>query len=78
MFCSLLRCPLTRLSVRLVLPAGFASEGLAEGQQTAGWTAALVRSDGRAAYPVRGGIPVLLAEELHPLAEAGPGEPEVI
>ena len=68
MFCSLLRCPLTRLPLELVLPGGFAAVGLAVGLETAGWTAALVRSDGRAAYPVRGGIPVLLAEELHPLA----------
>ena len=78
LFSSLLRCPLTRLPVRLVLPSDFAEVGLAIGFETLGWTGALVRADGRAAYPVRGGIPVLLAEELHSLRGEASFESEFI
>jgi uncharacterized protein YbaR (Trm112 family) len=59
----LLRCPLSGQSVRLAsieeragLPAGL--EG------------ALVREDGKMAYPIRDGIPVLLAEEILPVKSA--------
>ena len=58
---NLLRCPVTRQRLRVApaevlatvnskLPQG----GLAEG---------LMREDGRAVYPIREGIPVLLADE---------------
>lgn len=65
-FVNLLRCPLTRLPLKAVAVDGFEEAGLA-GKDTSGWSSALVRSDLRAVYPVRGGIPVLLAEELLPL-----------
>jgi len=70
-FVNLLRCPLTRLPLKAVAEEGFGEAGLA-GKDTSGWSAALVRSDLRAVYPVRRGIPVLLAEELLPLEGHAP------
>ena len=51
---ALLRCPETGQPLRLATP-----EELARARFTAG----LARGDGTAVYPVREGIPVLLAEE---------------
>jgi uncharacterized protein YbaR (Trm112 family) len=39
-------------------------------EETEGWSGVLLCADGRAFYPVRAGIPVLLVEELRP-AEVG-------
>ena len=53
---ALLCCPVTRQPLRLATPAELAAmQPLPD--------AALVREDGRVAYPVRDGIPVLIAEE---------------
>jgi uncharacterized protein YbaR (Trm112 family) len=70
-FIALLRCPVTRLPLSLVPREAFAALGLAA-EKTAAWSAALIRSDRKVLYPVRSGIPVLLAEELYPLPEAAP------
>ncbi len=51
---ALLCCPATRQPLRLATPAELAPLGLAAG---------LEREDGRVAYPIRDGIPVLIAEE---------------
>lgn len=68
-FVGVLRCPVTRVSLRLVsadllriLVAAPLSCVLK--QKTAGWDGGLLREDGRGLYPVRGGIPILLSEEL--------------
>jgi uncharacterized protein YbaR (Trm112 family) len=62
-FLSLLRCPCSRLPLREASLEQLASLGFAERRCT-GWDAGLLRTDGSGVYPVRGGIPVLLAEEL--------------
>ena len=64
-FLGLLRCPLTRLSLRWVGVEEFAKLGLAV--DSAGWSGALLRSDLRVVYPVRNGLPILLPEELVPV-----------
>lgn len=51
---ALLRCPLTMQPLRVAPPELLAQLRL---------DAALIREDGRVAYPVRDGIPVMLAEE---------------
>ena len=62
----LLRCPVTR---QTLVPATAEQLARLNAAVAAGLPirepldAALVRADGTAAYPVRGGIPVLLAEE---------------
>ena len=53
---ALLRCPETRQSLRMATAAELASMNPAP-------SAALIREDGRVAYPVREGIPVLIADE---------------
>jgi uncharacterized protein YbaR (Trm112 family) len=72
-FVGLLRCPASRAPLREASLEQLASLGLAE-EQCQGWDAGLVRVDGQGAYPLRNGIPVLLAEELVLLkgAEAAP------
>ncbi|HEX8294843.1 MAG TPA: hypothetical protein VF593_00965 [Chthoniobacteraceae bacterium] len=52
----LIRCPLTMQKLRLATPAELAGiEPPLEG--------ALLREDGAMLYPIRSGIPILLAEE---------------
>ena len=55
---ALLCCPLTHQPLRVASPDVLVRLQL---------DAALVREDGRVAYPVRDGIPVLIAEEAVPL-----------
>ena len=58
----LLRCPTTR---QPLVPANTEQLARLNADPRVGepLDEALVREDGRAAYPVRGGIPVLLADE---------------
>ncbi len=56
---TLLCCPVTRQPLRPATPEELTRLGL---------DAALVREDARAAYPIRDGIPLLVAEELIPLS----------
>ncbi len=65
-FVDLLRCPASRLPLREASLAQLMSLGLSP-QRCHGWDAGLLRADGRGAYPLRKGIPVLLVEELVPL-----------
>lgn len=53
---ALLRCPETRQPLRVATPAELST-------MTPAPAAALIREDGRCAYPVRDGIPVLVADE---------------
>lgn len=53
---ALLRCPETRQPLRVATPAELAVMNPTP-------AAALIREDGRVAYPVRGGIPVLITDE---------------
>lgn len=55
---ALLVCPLTHQPLHIASAEGLARLRL---------EAALVRADGRIAYPIRDGIPVLLPEEAIPL-----------
>lgn len=57
---ALLRCPLTRQPLRAATTAELAAMPGAP-------PAALVREDGRVAYPIRDGIPVLIGDEAVPL-----------
>ncbi len=63
----LLRCP-TTLQPLLAATAEQLARLNADGRGGKPLEDALVREDGRAAYPVRGGIPVLLADECIALA----------
>lgn len=65
-FVGLLRCPAGHLPLREASLEQLASLGLTR-EQAKGWDAGLLRTDGRGVYPLRGGIPVLLVEELVPL-----------
>jgi uncharacterized protein YbaR (Trm112 family) len=58
----LLRCPVTGQKLHLALPEEFR---LLSSHDADGF---LVREDGKAAYPVRSGIPSLLPESLIPLS----------
>lgn len=58
---ALLRCPLTSQPLRLA-----SAEELARLPQ--GLDAALLREDGRAAYPIRAGLPDLTPESVIPLS----------
>jgi uncharacterized protein YbaR (Trm112 family) len=62
-FVGLLRCPATRLPLEEASLDQLAGLGLTQ-DQCSGWDAGLLRSDGRGAYPLRKGIPVLLADEM--------------
>ncbi len=71
-FVGLLRCPASRSPLEEASLEQLARLGLTQ-EQCAGWDAGLLRTDGRGVYPLRKGIPVLLAEELVPLnADAAP------
>ena len=62
----ILRCPVTRQRLVPADPGQLArlNARIAAGEPRAEpLEAALVRADGTTAYPVRGGIPILLAEE---------------
>jgi uncharacterized protein YbaR (Trm112 family) len=71
-FVGLLRCPLTRLPLEEASLDRLASLGLPQ-EQCFGWDAGLLRSDGRGVYPLRKGIPVLLAEEMLAVAACNGG-----
>jgi uncharacterized protein YbaR (Trm112 family) len=71
-FISLLRCPSTRLPLEEASLDRLAGLGLTR-DQCLGWDAGLLRSDGRGAYPLRKGIPVLLAEEMLAVAAGNGG-----
>ena len=58
----LLRCPTTRQKLVAADAAQLARLN-ADARVVEPLGEALVREDGRAAYPVRGGIPILLADE---------------
>jgi uncharacterized protein YbaR (Trm112 family) len=62
-FVGLLRCPESRSPLREISLEQLGTLGLSSGR-CAGWDAGLLRGDGRGVYPLRGGIPVLLVEEL--------------
>ena len=72
-FVGVLRCPVTRSPLRWI-PCGL---WIGEGgsclgpilEKTVGWDGGLLREDGKGMYPVRGGIPVLLAEEFVEIPE---------
>jgi uncharacterized protein YbaR (Trm112 family) len=72
-FVGLLRCPVTGQRLSMVVDPGFqkspAFESLRRSAQC--W---LLRADGRMAYPVRNGLPILLKEEGVALS----GDPEGI
>ena len=68
-FLAVLRCPLTQLGLNEISLQQAAVLGLLE-SDLSGCSGALLRSDGLAIYPVRGGLPVLLAEELRAVDEA--------
>lgn len=59
----LLRCPLTLQRLRVASPGMLA-------RLPAGLEGALMREDGEVAYPIREGIPLLLAEEAIRCAES--------
>ncbi|HEX8313035.1 MAG TPA: hypothetical protein VF614_17050 [Chthoniobacteraceae bacterium] len=59
-FIALLSCPVTRQALRVALPEELIGRRDNAGQPL---NAALRRSDGAVLYPIRNGIPVLLAEE---------------
>ncbi len=59
---ALLRCPTTRQPLRLATPAELAALPSAPAE-------ALIREDGRVAYPIRNGIPMLIADAAIPLGE---------
>ena len=62
-FVGLLRCPASHSALEEVSVEQLARLGVAR-EQCAGWDAGLLRADRRGVYPLRRGIPVLLAEEL--------------
>jgi uncharacterized protein YbaR (Trm112 family) len=62
-FVGLLRCPESRSPLREISLEQLGTLGLSAGQ-CASWDAGLLRGDGCGVYPLRGGIPVLLVEEL--------------
>jgi uncharacterized protein YbaR (Trm112 family) len=81
-FLAILVCPLTHQPLRELSAEGLAAlneriardEVIASAGHKVGGPldAALVTADGATAYPVRGGIPVLLLEEAIPLADRSP------
>jgi uncharacterized protein YbaR (Trm112 family) len=77
-FVALLRCPASRSPLKEASLEQLGRLGLTP-EQCTGWDAGLLRTDGRGAYPLRKGIPVLLAEALLPLHAdaASPPEPRV-
>ncbi len=68
-FVGLLRCPASQLPLREASLDELAALGLTPDRRD-GWDGGLLRADGRGAYPLRRGIPVLLVEELVPLKNA--------
>ena len=69
-FVSALRCPLSGQRLEEFPPGSLAALGFG-GLRAEGWSGVLLTEDRRAAYPVRGGIPVLLGEERVTVAGAG-------
>ena len=63
----LLRCPVTGQRLRIVNPAEIAPIAAKAPADTEGF---LIREDGKAAYPVKNGIPSLLPESLIPIGDA--------
>lgn len=74
-FLGLLRCPSSRLPLKEASLEQLAILGLAK-SRCAGWDAGLLRADDSGVYPVRGGIPVLLFEELVLLEATGDARPD--
>jgi uncharacterized protein YbaR (Trm112 family) len=75
-FVALLRCPVSGSPLEEAPLEQLCALGLPP-TQCAGWEAGLLRTDLRGVYPLRRGIPVLLAEELvsldtDPLPKEGP------
>ena len=60
----LLRCPVTGQRLLIANPAEIAPIAAKAPADTEGF---LIREDGKAAYPVKNGIPTLLAEAMIPL-----------
>jgi uncharacterized protein YbaR (Trm112 family) len=69
LFVRVLRCPLTGLSLQFIPRDALPGLGL-PAEACGNWSGALLRADARAVFPVRGGIPVLLAEELRTVGPA--------
>ena len=63
---ALLRCPLTQQALEMAPAELLTGRADREGRAL---DAALVRADGAVLYPIRQGIPVLLAEEAVVVAE---------
>ena len=61
---SLLRCPVTGQQLHIAAPEELSALSKKAGSDVDGF---LVREDGTAAYPVKGGIPALLAESMIPM-----------
>ncbi len=60
----LLRCPVTGQRLQIANPAEIAPIAAKAPADTEGF---LIREDGKAAYPVKNGIPSLLPESLIPI-----------
>ena len=68
-FVGLLRCPASKSPLREISLEQLHTLGF-KPEQCLSWDAGLLRADGGGVYPLRGGIPILLAEELVPLGDA--------
>jgi uncharacterized protein YbaR (Trm112 family) len=64
---ALLRCPVTGQQLHIATPEELRAISPDDGKDADGF---LVREDGKAAYPVKNGIPTLLAEAAIRLAPA--------
>ena len=62
-FIGTLRCPASGQTLAFLPGQSPFLAALPPGE-TAGWSGVLLCADGLAFYPVRGGVPVLLADEL--------------
>lgn len=65
-FVARLRCPLTQMGLQWITLKEAQDLGLSA-PEMGDWSGALLRSDGKALYPVRKGLPVMLAEAIHPV-----------
>ena len=67
---AVLRCPETKQSLHLATPEQLAQLPLSDEEPDRALENALIREDGRRAYPVRNGFPILLLFEAIELAPA--------